>query len=229
MDGIHDLGGIEGFGPVRWQADQDGEAFHGEWQARAAAMCIYTFGVWKREQSGCSLDWFRHVRERMDPIDYLARPYFDQWTQTLMAIMIDDGIASLEEFTAAPSGRLPAAKDRPEVAPAKWQARSYSGDGPGNTPENSETKPAFAPGDRVRAKSSAGARHTRLPAFVRGRTGVVEEHHGAQIFADANARGDHRREHLYTVGFAAADLWPEVENPRDRVFVDLWESHFEPA
>jgi hypothetical protein len=49
------------------------------------------------------------------------------------------------------------------------------------------------------------------------------------VLADASARGEKRGEHLYTIGFASADLWPEAKGRDDRVFVDLWESYLEPA
>jgi len=216
MDGVHDLGGLGGFGPVRWSPDHGYEPFYEDWHAHAAAMCIAMFSAWRTDQSGCSLDWFRHVRECIDPVDYLTRPYFDQWAQTMMAILIDHG--SLDFDDLIPNG---AADDQSPKAKTIGKVEA-------STRNRGESAPAFAAGDRVRAKMSTGASHTRLPIYARGRVGVIEEHHGLQLFADANAGGDARREHLYTVGFMAADLWPEVTN-KDRLFIDLWESHFEPA
>src|SRR5262249_8687317 len=91
------------------------------------------------------------------------------------------------------------------------------------------TPPRFALGEKVRCRLDGGSGHTRLPQYVRGRAGVVHAHHGAHVLADAPARGEQRGEHLYTVGFASADLWPEAKGRDDRVFVDLWESYLEPA
>ena len=90
-------------------------------------------------------------------------------------------------------------------------------------------EPAFSVGQKVRTKMSIAAFHTRLPAYVRGRIGVIENYHGSQPLADASARGVIKLEPLYTIAFAAADLWPEAQARRERVFVDAWESYLEPA
>jgi nitrile hydratase subunit beta len=216
MDGVHDLGGREGFGRVKWEDEEVYEAFHSDWEKRLWSIALQLFDQWRSEPGLWTLDWFRHVRERMDPIDYLTRPYFDQWTQCLLATLIDNGTVTLEEVTgnhdhavAIPGGQGPKA---PAAVPAR--------DG---------TTPAFQIGNTVRTVSLIGSDHTRLPGYVRGRLGRIHSYHGLQIFADASARGDMRREPLYTVAFAAADLWPEAAGRRDMVHVDVWESYLEAA
>src|SRR5262249_60152566 len=87
--------------------------------------------------------------------------------------------------------------------------------------------PVFKSGDSVRGKSPGVWGHPRLPAYVRGRRGWVEAFHGAPVFPDANAHGEKRAEPLYTVGFDAAELWPDAKGRRDRVFLNLWESYLE--
>ena len=69
--------------------------------------------------------------------------------------------------------------------------------------------------------------HTRLPAYVRGRVGVIHAHHGAHVLPDASARGEERPEHLYSVAFSADALWPEASGRAEKVFLDLWESYLE--
>ncbi|WP_363736361.1 SH3-like domain-containing protein [Mesorhizobium sp.] len=69
--------------------------------------------------------------------------------------------------------------------------------------------------------------HTRLPGYVRGRKGTIFARHGGHVFPDASARGEQKAEHLYTISFAASELWPEAMDRRDRVFVDLWEGYLE--
>ena len=219
MDGVHDLGGREGFGPVRWQADESGAPFHEEWEARAWGLSSSAGG-----HPSWTLDWFRHVRERIEPTDYLTMPYFDHWTQTLMAMLIDDGIADLDEVVSGHARFAPQSETYPGEDPA--DAHAYLANA---NPYRAdvESAPAFAVGEKVRAMSAGHAHHTRLPAYVRGRTGTVDAHHGGRIFADASAQGDPRGEHLYTVSFNAADLWPEAEGRADRVYLDLWESYIE--
>ena len=84
MDGVHDLGGREGFGPIVDKADD--KPFHADWEMRA-------FGMKQASAAAESwtIDWFRHSRELTDPVDYLTRPYFDQWLTTLAAQMVDEG------------------------------------------------------------------------------------------------------------------------------------------
>ncbi len=219
MDGVHDLGGKEGFGPVRWQADESGTPFHEEWEARAWGILLSAGG-----HPSWTLDWFRHVRERIEPTDYLTRPYFDHWIQTLMAMLIDDEIADMDELISGHSRLEPRTKTYPGDDPAGAHARLADAN-----PYKADVKagPAFAIGDDVRAKATGHAHHTRLPAYVRGWVGTVQEHHGGRIFADASAQGDTRGEHLYTVNFEAAELWPEAEGRPDRVYLDLWESYLE--
>jgi nitrile hydratase len=221
MDTVHDIGGRQGFGPVRWQEDHDEEAFHEEWQARGFAMCMCMFAGWRGKPDVWTLDWFRHVRERIDPIDFLTRDYYDQWVQSLAATVIDNGTIRLEELVpSAASGEKSASADTRKIgSTAKISAIN----------EATSDKPAFSVGQSVRTKMSIAAFHTRLPAYVRGRIGVIEEYHGFRPLADASARGVIKPEPLYTVAFEAVELWPEAQARRERVFVDVWESYLAPA
>ena len=213
MDGVHDLGGREGFGRVQWEHEIVYEPFHADWEKRMWSIALQLFGQWRDKPEVATLDWFRHVRERIDPIDYLTRPYFDQWAQSMLAILIDSGAVTLEEVTGNP-GHAPAVSEH-----AGAQA-----------PGGDSSAPSFQIGDRVRAASLIASDHTRLPGYARGRMGRIHSYHGLQVLADASARGDRRREPLYTVAFAAADLWPEAaERRHDKVYVDLWESYLEAA
>jgi nitrile hydratase subunit beta len=216
MDGVHDLGGREGFGRVKWEDEEVYEPFHSDWEKRLWSIAMQLFGQWRGKPELWTLDWFRHVRERTDPIDYLTRPYFDQWAQSLFAILIDNGTVTLEEVTGHPGNTA--------AIPAGQGAKA-----PTDVPAHDSAAPVFEIGDAVRAVSFIGSDHTRLPGYVRGRIGRIHRYHGSQVFADASARGDIRSELLYTVAFAAADLWPEGAGRRDLVYVDLWESYLEAA
>ena len=90
--------------------------------------------------------------------------------------------------------------------------------------------PAFKSGDAVRALNLNPTGHTRLPRYARGRTGVIDRHHGAHVFPDTNAHslGEDPR-HLYSVRFSARELWGEAANPTDSVYLDLWEPYLERA
>ena len=213
MDTIHDLGGRQGFGPIEHRNDDDAVTFHAEWEARAYALCAMTWRSWATSGSHLNLDWFRHVRERIDPRDYLGRPYFDQWVQSLAAIFIESGTISSYELTGHAIESIDTTTE--------------------NVPNKTETCPAateglFDIGEIVVAKTVTPAPYTRLPSYVRGRRGVILLKHGLQPFSDTLALGDERNEEMYTVGFKATELWQDAEDDRDMVYIDLWESHLAP-
>lgn len=216
MDGIHDLGGRQGFGAI--DVDEPEEPFHEPWEGRVRGMVNAM-----SKPADWNIDWFRHCRELIDPVDYLSRPYFDQWAQTYAAMMINSGIATLEEVTSG-RAKTPPPDLRPpmtaaEVEKAKKANKSFQRD--------SDAPPAFAVGDSVRVKSYGAAGHTRLPGYARGRRGRITAHHGAFIYPDANALGEEQAAPLYTVGFDAAELWPEADGRRERVFINMWETYLE--
>jgi nitrile hydratase subunit beta len=216
MDGVHDLGGREGFGPIVDKADD--KPFHADWEMRA-------FGIKEVSAANWTIDWFRHCRELAVPVDYLTRPYFDQRLTTVAAQLIDEGYLTLDEIKAGASAFTPRPSRRPQTPEA---ARAFVRT-PTSFAVTVNKPPRFALGSGVRCRLDGGSGHTRLPGYVRGRAGAIHAHHGGHVFADASARGEERGEHLYTVSFASSDLWPEAKGSRDRVFVDLWESYLEPA
>ena len=221
MDGIHDLGGREGFGSVDVS---DGDAqFHEPWEARVHAMVntMSRAGDW-------NLDWFRHCRELIMPIDYLTRPYFDQWIQTYSAMLVNSRLATIEELA---SGRA-RSKRRQDATPPLRPDEVEKAQASSKRFDREIDRPArYAIGAVVRCVAHGHRQHTRLPAYVRGRCGLVHAHHGAHVFPDANARGEKYHEHLYTISLQARDLWGaqasacKTTGADDRVLVNLWESY----
>lgn len=215
MDGIHDLGGRQGFGPV--DVNEPEEPFHAPWEARVwgAVRAMTRPADW-------SVDWFRNCRELIEPIDYLTRPYYDQWAQAYSAMLVNSGLATVEELASGRAASRPGGLPPPMSAADVDTARKA----PRNFAREIKRAPAFVPGDKVRAKSHGNTGHTRLPAYARGRRGWIESYHGAHVFPDATALGEERAEPLYTVGFVATELWPDAES-QNHVFLDLWESYLE--
>lgn len=220
MDGIHDLGGRQGFGAVA--TDEKEEPFHEPWEGRVRGI-VNSMG----QPSDWNIDWFRHCRELIDPVDYLTRPYFDQWVQAYSAMLVNSGLATVDEIASGksvgPVGGVSSPMTAGEVATASTGAVRFD--------RETGTPPRFAVGDRVRANALGATGHTRLPGYVRGHPGVIEDYHGAHLLPDAHAHahGEDRAEALYTVGFDAAELWPEAAGSRDRVYLNLWESYLEPS
>jgi nitrile hydratase len=88
----------------------------------------------------------------------------------------------------------------------------------------------FGPGDRVVARNAHPVGHTRSPRYVRGRPGVVERDHGVFVFADTSGVGlGPQPQHVYSVRFAARDLWGADAAEHAAVYVDLWDDHLDPA
>ncbi len=219
MNGIHDLGGMHGFGPVRKDADE--ETFHGEWERRVFGLTLAmgATGAW-------NLDMSRHARERMDPADYLRSSYYEIWLAGLERLLRESGIVDETELQ---SGRPLAGGVRP---PRILKADDVAGVlARGASCERASESPAiFAVGDRVRARNMHPAHHTRLPRYVRGRPGVIERVQGRFVFPDAHAHGKGESpQWCYSVRFAGRDLWGEDAEPQSSALVDCWESYLEAA
>ena len=217
MDGVHDLGGKEGYGPI--EVDDEGGPFHEDWEGRewGIAQCARTPGI--------TIDWWRHCRELIMPEDYLAKPYFDSWAQTDFSTYIEAGWITLDEVDAGHSQGGEA--DRQDPPPALSVAEVLDEDRAHAFRFDAEIEamPHYSVGQQVRAAKHGHAGHTRLPQYVRGRLGVIHAYHGAHVFPDLSARGEEVHEPLYSVMFEAAELWPEAAGRRDKVFLDLWENY----
>lgn len=218
MDGIHDLGGRQGFGKI--DVDEPEIQFHADYEARvrSIAHAITQAPDW-------SVDWFRHSRELINPADYLTRPYFDQWMQAYSAMLINSGWATVEEIAAGKAANkvegLPPPTNAEQARASVLKEKTYDA--------KIDAAPRYNNTDPVRTMTKVSSGHTRLPMYARGKTGQVIDHHGAHIFADAMALNEKRHEHLYTIEFSLAELWPEVNESNDTVTLDLWESHLEPV
>lgn len=214
MDSVHDLGGMQGFGPI--DTGKGENQFNHDWERR----------MWGLARAGTlrdvTIDWFRHTLENMVPGDYLSYNYFQKWATTYLMILADNGTVTMDEIT---SGHLKNPAPTDEVRTVADILATNRG---GNVSFEVETDaaPRFTVGDTVTTKRFTHSGHTRLPAYARDRTGTVIAHHGAHAFPDEGAKGNHMGEHLYTVAFSAPELWGPEANPRDSVTLELWESYF---
>lgn len=216
MNGVHDMGGMHGMGPVAPEADEP--VFHHEWEGRVHAINLAS-------PTRGNIDAGRHRIELLPPADYLRMTYYEKWLARVELLLLAGGFVTEAELA---SGRAePNAPKSTPVRPASTVTAamtapySYARDaGPAT----------FSVGERVRARNLHPVGHTRLPRYVRGRVGVVERGHGAHVFPDSHAHGggeDPR--HLYTVRFAARELWGPEASARDSVSLDLWEPYLERA
>ena len=223
MRGSHDLGGLEGLGPISPEAESSEPVFHADWEKRifALTLAVGFLGQWNLDES-------RHARERQSRDDYLRHNYYENWWVGLKTLLLEKGLVSEEEFH---SGKP--RSHAPSLGLSALQADDVAGillKG-GSVEMKTEKRPRFKAGDRVRARVEVAAGHTRIPSYVRGRVGVIERHHGAHVFADRSALGYREAEHLYSIRFASREVWADKtrEDANFGVRVDLWEPHLDPV
>jgi nitrile hydratase beta subunit len=225
MNGIHDLGGMHGFGPVEREADEP--VFHDEWERRVFALTLAAgyLGRW-------NLDMSRHAREHMPAAEYLATSYYEHWLWGLERLLDGTGLTTRGELqtriedAGAPHRQVALeglrVLDAEAVQPALRSMRGAR--------VEQEIEPGFRAGDAVRARNLNPTGHTRLPRYCRGKRGSVAADQGVWVFPDTHAAGlGKKAQHVYSVRFAAAELWGDGAPARDFVYVDLWEDYLEPA
>lgn len=222
MNGGHDLGGMDGLGPIQAEVEAEEPVFHYEWEKTAFALTLATgfLGQW-------NIDTSRFARERQHPVAYLSNTYYQNWVAGLETLLVEAGLVTAEELRTCVSRGLAPVELREKVLTPAKVAETLGRGGPATYPL--DTAPHFAIGQYVRVINSHPTSHTRAPRYVRGHLGEVVVQHGGHIFADANAVGQRCGAHLYSVRFLARELWGETAAAHDSVIVDLWEPHLEPV
>jgi nitrile hydratase subunit beta len=219
VNGIHDLGGLHGFGAIA--AERDEPPFHEMREGGAAAMVdIMTV------PPGFTVDRFRYLRETLRPDLYLTQSYYEQWLYMAEQAMLEAGMISAGGLARGKAKVGSGGRNDAVRADVVWNFLHDRG----NSSRALSGAPRFAIGQRVRARNVQPEGHTRLPRYARGRLGLVTHHHDGHVFPDASAHGKgDAPKHLYTVAFTARELWGAAANTRDTVNLDLWESYLEPA
>lgn len=214
MDSMHDLGGKEGMGPV----DVDAPPFRHGWEERQWALSK-TVPI-----EGFTIDANRYCLEQLPGPAYLSMPYFEKWCLRDLALLVISGTFTVEEVLAGATATRNAPPPALDIEGAKARLRANEA----CFEVESSAPPAFAEGDRVATIRAGHSGHTRLPAYARAATGRIHAHRGVHVYPDDSADGNERGEHLYTVSFRAADLWPDADR-RDTVLIDLWEPYLSAA
>jgi nitrile hydratase len=151
MDGIHDMGGMDGFGKVEPEPNEP--VFHAAWEGRVLAMqrAMGYAGAWH-------IDMSRFAQERLPPQVYLGASYYQRWALAMECNVVERGYAGADELAAGHA-----------LHPAKPLARKLTPDvikqglTRGSFFRQSVAPARFKPGDRVRTKNIHPATHTRLP------------------------------------------------------------------
>ena len=219
MNGVHDMGGMDGFGKVEPEPNEP--TFHEKWEGRVLAM-VRAMGA----AGAFNIDTSRFYREALPPHVYLASSYYRKWLLGLEDNLVAKGFVTTSELAAGhakePAKSLKNGKLRPEDVERIMVRGKF---------ERAAPAPAkFKPGDRVRTKNIHPATHTRLPRYTRGHVGVVERILGCQVFPDSAAMElGENPQWLYTVVFDGAELWGPDADPTVKISIDAFEPYLERA
>ncbi len=229
MDGIHDLGGKEGFGSV--DPNDPFLGFSQRWHGSVFTIINSLAAAGVMHNS----DHFRHAVERIDPISYLDDGYYGRWLGAAENLLVEGGVLEQQQITDRAVAYGAQGDERVAARPMQSAGSAPSDDGTDNvspaseprlTAERKPVNPAkFSVGDVLLTRMSSVPGHTRLPAYARGRLGTVVAMHGAWVFPDTNAHDQGEQpQHLYTVCFDARELWGEGADNLE-VCLDLFEPY----
>jgi nitrile hydratase len=218
VNGVHDMGGMHGMGPIRQETNEP--VFHASWEGRVYALdrALSAFRKW-------NIDAWRHHIETIAPAEYLRMSYYEKWLAAMERRVVQYGFVTAQELEKGKATR----RSRKTVPALTLEsARTYTRDIPSATEPS--TVPFFQAGQRVRARNINPVGHTRLPRYARGKIGQIVRDHGVYAFPDTSAQtGDAKRQHLYSVRFTAIELWGQTASPRDFVHLDMWDDYLEHA
>ena len=220
MNGVHDMGGMDGFGKVEPEPNEP--VFHAEWEARVMAL-VRAMGA----AGAFNIDTSRFYREALPPHVYLGSSYYKKWLLGLENLLVDKGFVGADEVEGRPRARAREAAQARQVHRRRGRAHHGARQ---VRPRPAPAPPKFKAGDRVRAKNIHPATHTRLPRYVRGHVGVVERDHGCHVFPDsASTEAGENPQWLYTVVFDGRELWGADADPTVKISIDAFEPYLEPA
>jgi nitrile hydratase len=216
VNGVHDMGGMHGFGPVAPEPNEP--VFHSDWEARVLALnrALGYARAW-------NIDMSRAAIEMLPPDIYLTRSYYEKWALRMERLLLDLKLVDADEITAGralrPGKALPRKLNAADVASALTRG-SF---------ERTPSAPAlFKVGDRVRTRNINPATHTRLPRYARCRVGTIECVRGCHVFPDTVAIGKGENpQWLYTLLFEGRELWGENCQPGLKVSIEAFEPYLE--
>lgn len=219
MNGVHDMGGMQNFGAIRPEKHEP--VFHARWEARVFALnrAMGAWGKWNNDAA-------RHQRELIPPAEYLRMTYFEKFLVGMTELLIKTGLVTRGEVESGRPARGSKKASPPLTADTVPALVAKGVPARRTTPAS----PMFTVGQRVRARNINPVTHTRLPRYARGKFGIIERDHGVFVFPDSNAQGlGEKPQHVYSVRFAARELWGGQAKPKDTVMVAIWDEYLEPA
>jgi nitrile hydratase len=213
MNGIHDMGGMQDMGPLKYEKDEP--VFHADWERRIFAM------LWATDTPPGG----RYETEIIPPAEYLRMSYYEQWLTSFVSLMLKHGMITQAELdTGKP---VPGTRKGELMTAAQVPAELVKSD---SAIRNLPIATRFNTGQKVRVRNLNPVTHTRQPRYTRGKLGTIERDHGVFNFEDtASQQLGENPQHVYSVRFAARELWGPQANQHDVVYVDMWDDYLEPA
>ncbi|MBP1154148.1 MULTISPECIES: nitrile hydratase subunit beta [unclassified Paenibacillus] len=232
MNGIHDVGGMDGLGPVEWEENEP--VFHRPWEGRLRAIHMLA----SKKHKFYHLDESRSTLERIHPVYYMGSSYYQLWLLRTESLLIQKGVLAEEELNErmaqlspdyTPQSHLqPYRTIRPMISPSDRKVVIDTTSG--SKQPNESIQPKFSPGTVVTAKMISPLGHTRIPRYVRGKQGVIDSIHGIFTLPDAKVHaGIDLYQTVYRVRFEAQHLWGKDASPKDKLYIELWEDYLEPG
>ena len=222
MNGVHDLGGMDGFGPVDVEANEP--VFHQPWEGRVWGMMRQV-----RALPGKPAGRMRPVIESMEPARYLTASYYERFLHAVETAALEKGVVAREEL----ADRVEFLRSHPE-APLPRRVEPAAAAGMLGTlrtqakPEADGPPPRFKPGDPVAARNLNPQGHTRLPRYIRGKRGVIVRVNGwYRLQDDEVERLGPNPQTVYTVRFAGSEVWGPAAEPNLSVHLEMWEGYLD--
>jgi nitrile hydratase beta subunit len=219
LNGVHDMGGMHGMGPIEHENNEP--VFHARWERRIFGLYLAT-GAWRK----WTIEDVRYQRELIPPSEYLRSSYYEKWLAGLVELLVNSRLVTRDEIQRGRPER-----HSPKATPAlhaKEVPMMIAKGFPAS--RNLAVGPLFQVGQRVRARNINPVGHTRLPRYARGKLGTIEQDHGVYVFPDTNAQNlGEKPQHVYSVRFGARELWGEQAAPQDAAYVAMWDDYLEPA
>lgn len=219
MDGIHDLGGMDNFGPVA--PEEDEPVFHEDWERTIFGNLIAMLGA-----GYFKVDEIRRATEMIPPAKYLQSSYYEKWLEAVLSLLYEKNVVTPEEIEQGRSLRTTGMT----LPPLPKEGADFVLNNPVPASLDVEVTPKFKVGDRIVTKNMHPQHHTRIPRYVRGKHGVIQKDYGVFLLPDANAHGGpDMPQHVYSVRFMARELWGDDAPPKDSLYIDLFDDYMELA
>lgn len=225
MNGVHDIGGTEGLGPVGPTKEGEEPVFYADWERAVFGMLLPSL------LAGMNLDEFRHGIERMHPAEYLSSRYYEHWLHTMEKNLTEKGVIDAQEleekiryYKDNPDAPLPDRQDAEQTNLLLQVMRAGA-----STKQPTSAEPRFKPGQTVRVNNYHPSGHTRSARYMRGKQGVVERVYDSFVFPDTNSKLEGENpQHVYNVRFEAQEVWgTETSERNETIYFDFWEPYLE--